>query len=81
MRQEVDVQWWNDPDVDHLTDSFWVKEAMQHGIGLFWFNHVRKDRLPMPKNLTVTLDTERGVVVVSDERVDECPYDCDSCRD
>jgi len=67
MKQEIPVEYWGNPDVDHFEDTFWIKEAMQSAIGVLWYKQVRPYKLAMPKNLSLTLDTERGVVVVSDE--------------
>lgn len=72
---EARVQYWDDPDYDHTVDAFWVKEAMERAVGKFWLDHVFQSGLSMP-SITVTLNSDRGVVVA----YDGCIYDCSYCN-
>ena len=60
-KQETPIEWWNDPEVDHTVDTFWIKDAMQTAVGLFWYNHVRNTGKPMPE-LKLKISEVRGVV-------------------
>ena len=60
-RQEIPIQFWDDPDFDHISDSFWIKDAMERAVGVFWYNHVRGTDKPMPE-LTLKISEVRGVV-------------------
>lgn len=62
-KTEVNVQYWDNPDVDHSSDTFWVSDAMKSAVGLFWYNHIRGTNLAMP-DLSVRLDSNAGKVVV-----------------
>lgn len=66
MKEEIKIQYWNDPvdPVDHDKDTFWIKTAVEGAVGRMWYKNIANKRA-FPDNLTITIDRDRGVVVIS----------------
>jgi hypothetical protein len=69
------IEFWNDPEdpVDHDKDTFWIREAMERAVSMYWLRHVNKTgdlnsegTAPWPNHLNITIDRELGTVIVSD---------------
>jgi hypothetical protein len=64
----VPIEYWFGKDsVQGRDESFWTKDAMERAIGAYWYRvhqEAHGPEIPMP-SLLVTIDRERGVVVVS----------------
>lgn len=60
---ERPIQHWGDFD-NPADEAFWTQEAMQGAVALWW--HPQRHTTTGLANITLTVDRERGVVVLTE---------------